>query len=233
MARTIVTGDQQRSISRKLAELLRQASQEKGYPHDPAALDEVLQHLNQFGPESLLAATADKNSVIVADKNNIVVADKGSVVIDCSGNPLVPKGWSIRPEDQISSAVRGQVVLNPAKIVWYLDKWQRGDVLIGHRLLEKLKGRPVLTAHVLDHFLSIQNLRLVPECLRTKGSTLSFWGTVYRDSNGNACVRCLAGAEDYYGWKCVWTSRTLHDDWGCSWLDRVRGSVNLAALLAA
>jgi hypothetical protein len=84
MARTIVTGDLQRGIIRKLAELLRQASQEKGYPHDPAALDEVLQHLNQFGPESLLRGVAGKNCLASATpgaETVTVTADTASALV--------------------------------------------------------------------------------------------------------------------------------------------------------
>jgi hypothetical protein len=65
---------------------------------------------------------------------------------------------------------------------------------------------PVMNANVLDYLLA--NPDLIPEEWKKdeKGNTryIFFWGTVYRRSNGNLCVRCLYWDDSGWYWSLRW-----------------------------
>jgi hypothetical protein len=93
--------------------------------------------------------------------------------------------------------------IDPTKIELYLDDEQKDSKYIeGNRLREKLNGKPVLNAVVLDYLFEHQ--KLIPESWR--GKWVYFWGTIYRCANGRLYVRCL-----YFGGRS-W-------DRYCNWLD--------------
>jgi len=138
-------------------------------------------------------------------------------LIDCDAKPYLPEGWSIKPEDQIASGVRGEITFDPAKIAsHFVDGQKDGKSIVGHELKKLLEGQPVLPANVLDYLLA--HPELIPDAW--KGKYLYFWGTIYRDSDGSLCVRCL----------CWYDGRW---DWGCSWLGRRFGGQGPSALLAS
>ena len=130
--------------------------------------------------------------------------------IDYNTAPLMLNGWSVKPEDQIMSAVRTDFTPDPSKLSRYLSKRQEGwNTIVGHDLRKELEGKPVLTAHVLDYLLA--NTHLIP-CSWKKnmvGETLYhfFWGTIYRDKSGAPCVRYLFWGGG--GWRWMW--RRLDD----------------------
>ena len=127
--------------------------------------------------------------------------------IDCSVQPTIPRGWSIREEDQIASRFQGQLVWSPEKIRLHLDPGQEnGGVLKGDALRKKLEGQPVLPANVGDYLLC--HPELIPSCW--KGKCVFFW-TVYRGSDGSLCVRFLYWVGRSWGW--VWGYDWLDDDW--------------------
>ncbi len=128
-------------------------------------------------------------------------------LIDCDATPFIPEGWMIKPEDQLPGAIGGQVEFDPAKILFHLDEGQKDNkTIIGNKLKEKLAGRSLLKANVLDHLLA--NTYLIPESWKTdeQGRTryIFFWGTVYRDPGGCRCVRCLYWRDGEWGWHCRW-----------------------------
>ena len=127
--------------------------------------------------------------------------------IDCNAAPFIPNGWSVRPEDQITSAVRGNLIFDSTKITPYFSEGQKNrKMVVGHDLRKELEGKPVLTAHVLDYLLA--NTRLIPDSWKKneKGETLNhfFWGTVYRDSDGDLCVRYLYWYGGRWHWNYYW-----------------------------
>jgi len=123
-------------------------------------------------------------------------------IINCDVDPFVPKGWKV--EEHIKG---GELEWDPNKIQLYLSLNQQrsGHYVEGHRLREELKSQSVLNANVLDYLL--KNPHFIPE--EWKGKTVFFWGTIYRHSNGNLCVRCLYWRGDDWGWSCYW----LDYDW--------------------
>lgn len=144
-------------------------------------------------------------------------------VIDCAGDPYSPNGWSIEKRQGIFEVVRlekrvdGQLYIDGKKILLYLSKKQmNGKTIVGNDLREEVSGKQVLNAIILDYLLA--HPELIPE--EWKGKAIFFWGTIYRDSGGGLCVRCL-----------YWDGGQW--DWGSRWLGRGFGGYNPAALLAS
>jgi len=124
-------------------------------------------------------------------------------VIDCDANPFVPDDWSVeehRKGDQFKWNKEAQ------RDALYLSKGQQGGKYIeGNKLCKELEGKPVLNANVLDYLLA--NPHLIPE--EWKGKAIFFWGTIYRDRDGDLCVRCLLWSGDRWDWGFDW----LGYDW--------------------
>jgi len=124
-------------------------------------------------------------------------------VVDLDADPFVPDGWTV-----VEHAKGGQLEFDPAKVVLYLDEEQQnGGVIVGNQLHEKLKGQSVYNAKLLDFYLT--HPRLIPE--DWKGKLVFFWGTIYRDSGGNLCVRCLIWDGDGWNWLCRWLGNDFYD----------------------
>lgn len=127
-------------------------------------------------------------------------------ILDFDTDPHIPEGWSIHPEDQIASRLTGRWELDVSKIGLHLDAGQKdGKATKGHGLKPRLEGQPVFPAHVLDHWIAHPDT--IPEAL--KGKLLFFWGTIYRGSDGDLCVRCL----DWDGGRWRWDYRWLDSRW--------------------
>lgn len=125
-------------------------------------------------------------------------------VIDMDTAPYIPNGLRFDPEDQLQNQVHGQVEWNLKKFQLYLSEHQTtGKKWIGGKDLQKeLESHLVYNANALDYLLV--HPELIPE--EWKGKCVFFWGTIYRDSDGPLCVRCLC-----------WHGESW--DWGCDWLD--------------
>jgi hypothetical protein len=145
-----------------------------------------------------------------------------SHVINYDAIPFVPDGYKVRPEDQLSGAVRGQLVWDPAKVQLFLSDRQKVGTISGHELRKELTDKPVLNANVLDYLLA--HTGSIPEEWKQdeQGRTryIFFWGTIYRDSDGDPCVRSLYWCDGRW-------------QWGWYWLEFVWGVQNPAALLAS
>jgi hypothetical protein len=143
-------------------------------------------------------------------------------LIDCDAKPFIPHGWSIHPEDQLPNVVCGAIEFDPAKVAFHLDDAQKKGTIVGNKLKEKLAGKTVYGAQVLDYLLA--NTNLIPDSWKTdeKGQIryVYFWGTIYRASGGSLCVRSL-----YWG-----GGRWF---WGNDWLDNWFGGQYPAVLLAS
>lgn len=140
-------------------------------------------------------------------------------IIDLDTNPLVPQFeqlavclnikevWSVHEHRR-----GGQFVWNPRKVALYLSPHQHGaDAAIGRKIRRKLQHQPVLNANLLDYLLA--HKRLIPKDWKDK--MVFFWGTLYRQSSGRICVRCLDWTKKF-GWE--WTCRQVNSDifYSCS-----------------
>lgn len=132
-------------------------------------------------------------------------------VIDCDAAPLIPSGgWKVEEHKQ-----GGQFNWDPSKLTLYLSDCQRGGQCIeGNKLRKDLAERPTLNANVLDYL--IRHPHLIPEEWKVdeNGNTryIYFWGTIYRDSGGSLCVRCLYFRGGHWYWSHCWL--------GLAWLAR-------------
>lgn len=128
-------------------------------------------------------------------------------IMDCDAQPYVPDGWTIEEHQK-----GGEIEFDPKKVEFHLSPNQTGDKSVnGKKLREELKGKKVLNACVLDHLMA--NTGLIPESWKQdeNGNTryIYFWGTVYRYSDGNLCVRCLY----WDGGQWLWSYGGLGNGW--------------------
>ncbi len=124
-------------------------------------------------------------------------------IIDCDAKLFIPNGWRVENEDQLVSRIRGQLILDTSKIKLYLSsKQQDGKYIEGNKLRKELASDPVLNANVLDYLLKFENQHLIPE--EWKDKYIFFWGTIYRDSDDNLCVRFLCFNDGAWYWGYSW-----------------------------
>jgi hypothetical protein len=128
-------------------------------------------------------------------------------LIDADAQPYIPDGWAIEEHQK-----GGEIEFDPKKVEFYLSPNQTGDQSVnGKKLREELKGKKVLNACVLDHLMA--NTNLIPESWKQDGDGntryIYFWGTVYRVSDGDLCVRYLCWDGGQWSWRCY----ALADDW--------------------
>ena len=134
-------------------------------------------------------------------------------VVDCSVLPPPISFLTPLPAaEQIPSRFTGELTLTPEALALHLDPGQQdGKVIKGTALRTALASAPVYTAHVLDAYL--EHPELIPESLKkdANGNTIYtfFWGTIYRDSHGRLCVRCLYWLGGWWDWNYRW----LEGDW--------------------
>ena len=132
-------------------------------------------------------------------------------LIDCDATPHEPEG--IKVHEHVKG---GNLKWDPSKVELFLSREQSsGGCIQGTALQHELQGKPVMNANVLDYLLD--HPELIP--LDWKGKNVFFWGTIYRGSGGDLCVRCLSWSG--YGWY------SDHERLGGDW-----GGVDHAALLA-
>ncbi|MFA6604181.1 MAG: hypothetical protein WCT10_05115 [Patescibacteria group bacterium] len=127
-------------------------------------------------------------------------------LIDCDARPLTKYGWSIRSEDQLPNVVHDQIEFDPTNVVFHLDDAQKKGVVLGHDLKQKLAGKTVYNARVLDYLLA--HPEIIPESWKTYEQDhiryTVFWGTVYRDPDGDQRVCYL-----------YWINSRWHSGYGC------------------
>jgi len=117
-------------------------------------------------------------------------------LIDCDAAPFQPNGWSVEKHTK-----GGQFQWNPTRVKLYVAKSQKSGKLVeGNKLRKELEGQLVLNANVLDYLLA--HPELIPD--EWKGKAAFFWGTIYRGSSGNLCVRYLCWCDGGWGWSFSW-----------------------------
>lgn len=130
-------------------------------------------------------------------------------LFDTTKAPAIPySGWTIESHD----TSLGKIDLT--KLELYLDDVQNDGYVQGHKLREKLKGKPILNACVLDYLFEKQ--KLIPKSWKEKtkdGWTkyIYFWGTIYRDPDTDRLfVRCLCFIDGSWYRHYFWLGRV----WG-------------------
>jgi hypothetical protein len=117
-------------------------------------------------------------------------------VVNLDAKPFVPEGWQVEDHQK-----RGQFDWNPSDVKLHLSPKQQGSGGIeGNKLREELIGKGPFNANLLDYLLKNQDL--IPE--QWKSKFVYFWGTVYRDSGNNPCVRCLYWHRGEWRWHYGW-----------------------------
>jgi hypothetical protein len=124
-------------------------------------------------------------------------------LIDCDSAPFIPNGWSVEEHKK-----SGFFKFDPAKISLYLSKKQKKGSIGGHDLRKELSNKPVMNANILDYLLD--HPELIPE--EWKGKYIFFWGTIYRDSDGNLYVRCLYWRGSEWRWSYDWLGSDFDSD---------------------
>ena len=98
-------------------------------------------------------------------------------------DPRVPWGFKVE-EHQKGGEFTGDV----SKIALYLSEKQVGtDYVGGRELREKIRGKSVFNANLLDYLLA--HPYLIPS--EWKSQRIFFWGTIYNELGGGPCIRCL------------------------------------------
>ena len=123
-----------------------------------------------------------------------------TLTIDCNVKPYTSPGYTVEEHQK-----DGCFIFTPSAITLHLEAEQKSSCLSGFTLRERLRKLPTLNACVLDYLLT--NPRLIPDSW--KGKYIFFWGTIYRDSDGDLCVRDLYLGGDRWQWGCYW----LEGDW--------------------
>ncbi|MBU0625486.1 hypothetical protein KKF05_04045 [Patescibacteria group bacterium] len=117
--------------------------------------------------------------------------------INGDADPFIPyESWTV--EEHRPS---GHLVWDPTQVQLYLSDGQKDDRnIFGHDLRQKLQHQPVLNANVLDHLIA--HPHLIPKEWQSKN--VFFWGTVYRDRNGDLYVRLLHWDDYRWRWSYCW-----------------------------
>ena len=131
-------------------------------------------------------------------------------VIDCDADPFNPwtnDGFTIEEHQK-----GGQWKFDPKQVEFFLSSGQKdGKVIEGNKLRKELAKKPVFNANVLDYLLA--HPELIPDEWKTDGNGntryIFFWGTVYRNRDGNLFVRFLYWDDGRWNWSYHW----LDCDW--------------------
>jgi hypothetical protein len=116
-------------------------------------------------------------------------------LIDCNAHPFVPPEWFVEKHQ-----LGGLWEFNPTKVFFYPSNRQVTGSIEGHKLRQKLTDKSVLNANVLDYLLD--HPELIPEDWKNK--RIYFWGTIYRDSDGDLYVRQLDWDGSKWSWHFKW-----------------------------
>lgn len=113
--------------------------------------------------------------------------------------PLIPYvGWTIGEDNSTTS-------FDPNDLVLHVEPEQKKGTITGTVLRERMKGKGV-SAAILDYLL--KHTKLIPE--EWKGKYVFFWGTIYRNSDGNLYVRYLYWNDSRWNWGYDWLARGFY-----------------------
>ena len=143
----------------------------------------------KYGPVTLGQIEALLNKIGGEEGMNAILSGRATIaysehLIDLDADPRIPyDGWKVEEHKK-----GGQFKWDALKVQLFLNKKQQdGGSIEGNKLRKELADMPVYNANLLDYLLD--NPHLIPE--EWKGKAVCFWGTIYRHSDGNLCVRFL------------------------------------------
>jgi hypothetical protein len=117
-------------------------------------------------------------------------------MIDCEAYPFTPDGWKVEEHKKDKKMVWSQTSVK----LHFANSQKDGNIIKGDELRKELKDESVLNANVLDYLL--KNPQLIPE--EWKDKAVFFWGTIYRNSDGDLCVRYLYWGDRSWNWNYGW-----------------------------
>jgi hypothetical protein len=102
--------------------------------------------------------------------------------IDSDADPFILRGFKLEKH------IKGGIFkFDPAKTLLYLSEKQKSGVVDGNDFRRELADKPVLNANVSEYLVAHQEL--IPK--EWMGKLIFFFGTVYRDADGNPYVYFL------------------------------------------
>jgi len=125
-----------------------------------------------------------------------------SVAFDDTEKPRIIDGLEIKEHKSL-----GKVDLSKMKL--FLSEGQRTGWIKKTELKKLLAGKKALNANVLDYLLEHQEL--IPQ--EWRGKWVLFWGTIYRNSDGDLFVRYLHWNGAEWDWNYHW----LDDDFNAAY----------------
>lgn len=155
----------------------------------------------KYGPVNLGQIEALLNKIGGEKGMNDILSGKATIaykehIIDLDADPRIPyDGWNVEEHKK-----GGQFTWDPTKVALFLSKKQQEGSIEGNKLRKEMADQPVYNANLLDYLLD--NPHLIPE--EWKGKAVFFWGTIYRNSDGYLCVRCLFWNGGHWGQVNFW-----------------------------
>ncbi|MBI5420981.1 MAG: hypothetical protein HZA35_01570 [Parcubacteria group bacterium] len=122
-------------------------------------------------------------------------------IVDLDAAPVVPVGWSV-----VKHIKGGHFSLDSTRVRLYVCQISRG--MRNDDMYREIEEENPFNANLLDYLLV--HRWLIPK--KWKGKSIHFRGTIYRDLDGEQCVRYLYCCEDEWheGYNY------LEGDWGIS-----------------
>lgn len=137
----------------------------------------------------------------LAELLGAALAQNVGKTVNLAAEAKVIKGYTVTSHTPGDAAF----VWDPAKVTLFLSPEQEGDEVIkGTELQPKVIKQAPFNANLLDYLL-LEHPELIPA--DWKGKEVFFWGTVYRDAGGDACVRCLSRDGGGWCWRARWLGR--------------------------
>lgn len=152
------------------------------------------------------------------DSTRWVTLNETTIAVYLAATPKLPfdgaevvehigEGWVI-----VEKRADG-LYISGCKVILHLSKRQKGGKwLRGYELREELTDKPVLNANILDALY--ESPHLIPEDWKKDEDGniryIFFWGTIYRDSADDLCVRYLCFDVGVWGRDYIW----LDGHWG-------------------
>ena len=177
-------------------------------------LAEALTRANLDRALVVLGKKQEPKPVSPTESNPQPVPFPMSVVIDSDLTPNIPSGLYLSGEGTehrkmgiitLEKRPDGKLYVNGREVVRFYSPNQQNGTIGGHKLRKELKDKQVLNACILDALF--KNPQLIPSGWET-GYTY-FWGTIFRDADGDLFVGCLRWHNGGWHWGDGW----LGGDW--------------------
>src|SRR3989344_6516257 len=152
------------------------------------------------------------NHLVIEDTTRVITLNLTTIAVNLAATPKLPfNGAEVEQHIGEGGAIVEKrtdgLYVNGRKVALHLSKRQQnGKSLKGYDLRDELTGKPVLNVNLLDAL--VDNTHLIPEDWKKDENDntrfIFFWATVYRNSDGSLCVRCLFWGGGAWLWYCYW-----------------------------